>query len=119
MPLRQSRNSSSRHSILNDNSLLGNTESQPLLACDNKKEQSWISSDSSICEKNDDFVTCDLKENQTENDERIEEKSDKISEKLVIKRRLFDFLKFLSHIWQLLNISLSFIKNKLIREQRD
>ncbi|KAL3995551.1 hypothetical protein ACH3XW_26275 [Acanthocheilonema viteae] len=81
MPLRRLRNSSSRHSILNDNNLLGTTQSQPLLTSYNKKEQSWISSDSSLSEKRDDFVViCDLKDNQIENDRREKEKNDKEDE---------------------------------------
>lgn len=82
MPLRHSRYSSSRHSILNDNSLLGTTQSQPPLISDNKKEQSWVSSDSSLSGKRDDFILIsDSKENQVENDEeRKNEKNDKGSE---------------------------------------
>uniref|UniRef100_A0A1I8EAJ0 Uncharacterized protein n=1 Tax=Wuchereria bancrofti TaxID=6293 RepID=A0A1I8EAJ0_WUCBA len=82
MPLRHSRYSSSRHSILNDNSLLDTTQSQPPLISDNKKEQSWISSDGSLSGKRDDFILIsDSKENQVDNDgKRKKEKNDKGSE---------------------------------------
>lgn len=95
MPLRHSRNSSSRHSILNDNSLLGATQSQPLLTSDNRKEQSWTSSwDSSLSGKQDDFVAlCNLKDNEIENDGSEKDENDRVNEKLVIKYCLFNFLK--------------------------
>ncbi|VDK83506.1 unnamed protein product [Onchocerca ochengi] len=83
IPSRHSQNSSSRHSFLNDNSLLDITQSQPLLISDNKKEQSWISSDSSFSGIRDDFVlTCDSKENQVESENKsgTKEKNDKGSE---------------------------------------
>ncbi|EFO24648.1 hypothetical protein LOAG_03835 [Loa loa] len=71
MPFRHSRRSSFKHSIQNSNSLLQTTQSQPPLISDNKKEQSWISSDSSFSGRRDDFVlVCDSKENQTGSDGR-------------------------------------------------
>lgn len=94
MPLRHSRRLSSRHSFLNDNSLLDVTQSQPPLISDNKKEQSWISSDSSLSGKRDDFVLIsNSKENQVESDGKKKEKNDKGSERLVINYCLFGFLK--------------------------
>ncbi|CAG9534760.1 unnamed protein product [Cercopithifilaria johnstoni] len=77
MPLRRSRNSSSRHSILNDSSLFNTTQSQPLLISDKKKEQSWISLDGSLSGKHDDFVVmCDSKNAQIEDDGGEKEKND-------------------------------------------
>lgn len=66
MPFRNSRHSS-RHSVLNDHSLLKTTQSQPsLFLSDNSKEQSWISLDSVLFSKRDDLPSInDLKENQT------------------------------------------------------
>ncbi|EJW80491.1 hypothetical protein WUBG_08601 [Wuchereria bancrofti] len=96
MPLRHSRYSSSRHSILNDNSLLDTTQSQPPLISDNKKEQSWISSDGSLSGKRDDFILIsDSKENQVDNDGKRKKK------KMTREAKGIAYLfrkKYLSHI---------------------
>ncbi|MCP9262202.1 hypothetical protein DINM_005489 [Dirofilaria immitis] len=80
MPFRHSRNSSSRHSFLNYNCLRDATQSQPPMISDNKKGQSWISSDSSFSGRRNDLVLiCDSKENhiESENGRGIKERNDK------------------------------------------
>uniref|UniRef100_A0A915PN10 Uncharacterized protein n=1 Tax=Setaria digitata TaxID=48799 RepID=A0A915PN10_9BILA len=69
MPFRSSRQSLSRRSFLTENTLPDITQSQSPLICDNKKEQSWLSSESSLSGKRDDFVLLgDSKENQVGGD---------------------------------------------------